>query len=57
VATLWTSDALEDWQRALESYEDVISQQRVERLPDLDCLRSSSITVVSEFVEHRDLER
>ena len=36
MATLWTSDAHADWQRALESYESVIAQQGVERLPDLD---------------------
>jgi hypothetical protein len=36
VAALWTSDALEDWKRALESYENVIAEQGVERLPDLD---------------------
>ena len=36
MVTLWTSNALEDWQRALESYENVIAQQGVARLPDLD---------------------
>jgi hypothetical protein len=36
VANLWTSDALEDWQRALESYDNVIVRQGVARLPDLD---------------------
>ena len=36
MAALWTSDALEDWKRALESYENVIAEQGVERLPDLD---------------------
>ena len=36
MATLWTSDAIEDWQRALGSYASVIAQQGVERLPDLD---------------------
>jgi hypothetical protein len=36
MATLWNSDALTDWQRALESYDDVIAGQRITRLPDLD---------------------
>ena len=36
MATLWTSDEREDWQRALASYERVIAEQGVERLPDLD---------------------
>jgi hypothetical protein len=33
---LWNSDALENWQRALERYESVITQQGVERLRELD---------------------
>ena len=36
MADLWTCEALKDWQRALESYENVIGEQGVERLPDLD---------------------
>jgi hypothetical protein len=36
VAALWSSDSLEDWQRALESYENVIAEQGVARLPELD---------------------
>ena len=36
MAALWSSDSLEDWQRALESYENVIAGQDVARLPDLD---------------------
>lgn len=36
MAALWSSDSLEDWQRALESYENVIAGQGVARLPDLD---------------------
>ena len=33
---LWSSDALADWQRALETYDDVIARQGIVRLPDLD---------------------
>ena len=36
MATLWTSDERDDWQRALASYERVISEQGVEKLADLD---------------------
>lgn len=36
MTNLWSSDALEDWQLALKSYEDVLSQQGVERLPERD---------------------
>jgi hypothetical protein len=36
MVTLWTSDEIEDWQLALDCYENVIAQQGVERLPDLD---------------------
>ena len=33
---LWTSDALEDWTKALDSYEDVVARQRVAPLAELD---------------------
>jgi hypothetical protein len=33
---LWESDALKDWRVALDSYEDVIARQGVQRLPELD---------------------
>jgi hypothetical protein len=36
MATLWDSNTLTDWQRALESYDDVIARQGIARLPDLD---------------------
>jgi hypothetical protein len=36
VAGLWTSAALKEWRRALESYEHVITRQGVTRLPELD---------------------
>jgi hypothetical protein len=36
MAKLWDSKALTDWQRALESYDDVIARQGIARLPDLD---------------------
>src|SRR5215210_7879081 len=34
--SLWTSDAPEDWQAALDRYERVIAEQGVARLPELD---------------------
>ncbi len=33
---LWTSDVLEDWTTALESYDDVVARQGVTALADLD---------------------
>jgi hypothetical protein len=36
MAKLWDSNTLTDWQRALESYDDVIARQGIARLPDLD---------------------
>lgn len=36
MVALWTSDALEDWQLALDRYENAIARQGVERLPELD---------------------
>ena len=33
---LWTSDALEDWTKALDSYEDVVARQGVAPLAGLD---------------------
>ena len=36
MAKLWDSKTLTDWQRALESYDDVIARQGIARLPDLD---------------------
>lgn len=33
---LWSSTALADWRRALESHDDVIERQGVARLPELD---------------------
>lgn len=33
---LWTSDALEDWKTALDSYDDVVARQRVAPLVELD---------------------
>lgn len=34
--TLWTSDGLEDWKTALESYDDVVARQGVAALARLD---------------------
>ena len=34
--TLWSSDALDDWRRALDRYETVVAAQGVARLPELD---------------------
>ena len=34
--TLWTSDAPEDWTRALESYDDTVARQKVKPLEELD---------------------
>ena len=34
--TLWSSDTLADWQRALERHDEVIARQGVARLPELD---------------------
>ena len=33
---LWTSDVLEDWTAALESYDDIVARQGVAALADLD---------------------
>ena len=34
--TLWTSDAPEDWKKALDSYEEVVTRQGVAPLAELD---------------------
>jgi hypothetical protein len=36
MAKLWDSNTLTDWQRALESYGDVIARQGIPRLPDIE---------------------
>lgn len=36
MASLWNSDALDDWRAALARYEDVVAAQGVARLPELD---------------------